>query len=298
MPAFLGLDGGGTKTSCVIGDERSVLGSGSAGGSNIVRLGESVTRNSLATAILSACEAAKVSPAQITNACLGLAGAINPEIREAAHRLASEIIPGKIEIVGDMEIAFEAAFGSGPGVIVISGTGSIAYARNSQGEIARAGGWGFAASDQGSGYWIGREAVAAAMRSYDTGERSLLLGEIMTAWNVSDFEQLVLAANASPLPDFSLLFPAVLAAFEAEDSTSRVILTRAGTELAALAKIVRNRLFQRGEIVPMAMSGGVFQNCQAIRQVFYNVVCDAYPNVALSEALVDPVMGALTRARR
>ena len=60
-------------------------------------------------------------------------------------------------------IALEAAFGSGPGVIVIAGTGSIAYGRNREGQTARAGGWGFAISDEGSGHWIGRTAVAAAI---------------------------------------------------------------------------------------------------------------------------------------
>ena len=64
-------------------------------------------------------------------------------------------------------IALEAAFGSGPGVIVIAGTGSIAYGRNREGQTARAGGWGFAISDEGSGHWIGRTAVAAAIGAWD-----------------------------------------------------------------------------------------------------------------------------------
>ncbi len=82
--------------------------------------------------------------------------------------ISGEVKPGKIKtseikVVGDNVIALEAAFGSGPGVIVIAGTGSIAYGRNRDGQTARAGGWGFAISDEGSGHWIGRAAVAAAL---------------------------------------------------------------------------------------------------------------------------------------
>src|SRR6185437_5615243 len=87
-----------------------------------------------------------------------------PEIQETVHGLLAEIISGEIEIVGDMEIALEAAFGDGAGVMVTAGTGSIAYGRNANGQTARAGGWGFAISDEGSGYWIGKTAVATAVR--------------------------------------------------------------------------------------------------------------------------------------
>jgi len=78
---FLGIDGGATKTSCLAGDEKSVLGSGASGSSNLIRVGEAQARESLTTAIHQACAAARVSPAQIHKTCVGLAGAARPEIR-------------------------------------------------------------------------------------------------------------------------------------------------------------------------------------------------------------------------
>ena len=114
------------------------------------------------------------------------------------RRLVSEFVSGEVAVVGDMVIAMEAAFGGGPGVIVIAGTGSIAYGRNSAGQTARAGGWGFAISDEGSGHWIGRSAVAACMRAFDeAGAESAggLLEGIMKSWGVTTREQLVVAAN-------------------------------------------------------------------------------------------------------
>ena len=164
---FLGIDGGGTKTSCLIGDETSVLGSGTAAGSNVVRLGEAKAREALAGAIREACATAKIKPAQIERTCVGLAGAGRPEISNLVRRLLAELVSGESEVVGDMVIALQAAFGSGAGVMVIAGTGSMAYGRDSSGNTLRAGGWGFSVFDEGSGHWIGRFAIAALMRNYD-----------------------------------------------------------------------------------------------------------------------------------
>lgn len=206
MSFFLGVDGGGSKTSCLIGDEASVLGAGTAAGSNVVRVGERQTRESLGAAIRQACAGARMTPAQIRRTCVGIAGGARPEVEKVVRGLLSELVAGEIEVVGDMVVAMEAAFGASPGVIVVAGTGSIAYGRNSEGQTARAGGWGFAISDEGSGHWIGRSAVAASVRACDEAgaERpSLLLESIMKFWGVMTREQVVVTANTTPSPDFA-----------------------------------------------------------------------------------------------
>jgi len=296
---FLGIDGGGTKTSCVIGDENSLLGAGTSGGSNVVRVGERQARESLGAAIRQACAAANVDPTQIQRTCAGIAGGARPEIDGVVRRLLSEFVSGQIEVVGDMVIAMEAAFGSGPGVIVIAGTGSIAYGRNSNGEAARAGGWGFAISDEGSGHWIGRSAIAAAMRAYDEDgieDTGALLENIMKAWSVDSREQLVLTANKSA--DFAALVPAVVFAADAGNTTARDVLTQAGTELATLAGIVIGRLFGNTGAVPVALSGGIFRNSALVRQIVDENIRSAYPQASLNTAMIDPVRGALALARK
>ena len=300
MAIFLGIDGGGTKTSCVIGDETSVLGSGTAAGSNVIRLGEAKAREALGAAIRQACAAVKMTPAQIERTCVGLAGAGRPEISNLVRRLLAELVSGEIEVVGDMVIALQAAFGNGAGVMVIAGTGSMAYGRNASGNTLRAGGWGFSIFDEGSGHWIGRSAIAAIMRDYDeTGEEnSALLDSVKKAWGLTTREQLVLAANAHPSPDFAALLPAVLLAADSGDALARPILTQAGTELARLAKIVIRRLFPDGDQVPVAMSGGVFSNCALVRQVFYNSLRSEYPNCSVNLTVIEPVRGALELARK
>jgi glucosamine kinase len=295
---FLGIDGGGSKTSCLVGDEHSVRGSGEAGGSNLVRVGEVQAQQALAIAVQKACAAGSIRPEDIRRTCIGVAGAARPEISDRVRRMVAQMVSGDIEVVGDMVVAMEAAFGEGAGVIVIAGTGSIAYGRNWKGETARAGGWGFAVSDEGSGHWIGRCAVAAALRARDEGKIATLLGKLLEAWQLSDHEQLVLTANAIPSPDFAGLFPVVLSAAESGDAIAGAVLTQAGNELAALARIVARHIFREGKAVPVAMSGGVFANSALVRESFHDRLRSEYSGTALNPTSAEPVLGALELARR
>jgi N-acetylglucosamine kinase-like BadF-type ATPase len=303
---FLGIDGGGSKTSCLIGDETSILGAGTAGASNPVRVGEAQARDALTTAIRQACAVASITPSQIKKTCVGLAGAARPEISGPARLCLAELVAGEIEVVGDMVIALEAAFGGDPGVIVIAGTGSIAYGRNSKGQTARAGGWGFAISDEGSGQWIGRAAVAATVRALDLGDAEgsseSLLGNLMKFWQVETREQLVVVANSTPAPDFSALFPVVLAAADRGDRIALDVLNRAGAELAGLARTVIGRLFSNttagGDKLAAAMSGGVFSASALVRQVFYNHLRAEPSGVSIHPNVIEPVRGALALARK
>jgi len=108
---------------------------------------------------------------------------------------------------------------------------------------------------------------------------------------------LVLAANASPSPDFAALLPGALLAADSWDALAQSILSQAGMELARLAKIVIRRLFD-GDKVPVAMTGGVFSNCALVRQVFYNSLRSEYPNCPVNDTVIDPVRGALELARK
>jgi N-acetylglucosamine kinase-like BadF-type ATPase len=167
VPYYLGVDGGGTKTTGVVGDEFQLIATATAGPSNIVRVGEAQARESLQHCVRQACAAAGITPAQVERTCVGGSGAARPELAEIVRRSLAEILSTPIEVVGDIQTALEAAFDTGPGVIVVAGTGSIAYGRNQLGTTLRAGGWGFAIGDEGSAHWIGRIAVSAVLRAAD-----------------------------------------------------------------------------------------------------------------------------------
>ena len=316
MPYYLGIDGGGTKTRCLLADETTVLAKAMTGGSNIVRLGEMQAREALHTAIRQACATARISPDQIRAVCIGAAGAARPEIAAKIRSILAELIPElipeinpesartNIEVVGDTEIALEAAFGAGPGVIAIAGTGSIAYGRDAAGRTARAGGWGFAVSDEGSGHWIGRRAISAILNARDQGLETTLTSLVLQAWKLTTIDELVQQANSTPPPDFPRLFPIVLRAADAADAIARDLLADAGAKLANLAAIVVRRLAPHvplpmlpAAMLPIAMTGSVFRQSPYVRQVFYNALQTSFPGIDVRQDLADPVEGALSRAR-
>lgn len=307
MTYYLGIDGGGSKTTCAVGDESSLLATAIAGPSNITRVGEVRARESLHQAIREACAGAKIDPRQVQRACIGVAGAGREEIVSVVRKIVAEMIPGDIEVVGDMEIALAAAFGAGPGVIVIAGTGSIAYGRDAQGRTARAGGWGFAISDEGSAHWIGRTAVTTLLRAIDrerdaqaAAEGLPLFREVTAAWDLHSLDEFVRTANSSP--DFAALFPAILAAADAGDALAECVLTQAGGELAQLAGIVVHRLFAEDgsnpPAIPLAMAGGVFRYAAKVREAFCDEVRKLDPCLSVNPAVVEPVEGALQLARK
>jgi glucosamine kinase len=313
MAYYLGIDGGGTKTRCVLGDELTVLATAMSGGSNIVRLGETQTREALHSAIRQVCATANISPAQIRAVCIGAAGADRPKIVAKIRAILAELIAEaarpKIEVVGDMAIALEAACGAGPGVIAIAGTGSIAYGRDATGHTARAGGWGFAVSDEGSGHWIGRRAVSAILSAHDQGLETTLSAMVLQAWKLNTLDELVQQANSTPPPDFPRLFPIVLRAADEDDSVARSLLTDAGAKLGSLAAIVVHRLAHNSPAatltgsmlpvatLPVAMTGSVFRQSPDVRRVFYNTLQTSVPGIDVRQDIVDPIEGALARAR-
>lgn len=298
MAIFLGIDGGGSKTACVLGDESGILATGTAGGSNIVRLGEETARANLHAGIQEACAIAGVKPSDIDCAVVGVAGAgAVAEHANAIRRIVVELGVQDVDVVGDNVIAMEAAFAGLPGVVIISGTGSIAFGRNPRGETARAGGYGFAISDEGSGHWIGRNIAAAALRSFDNG-RNDLLDAVLQTWRIGSKEELVQKANSTPRPDFAQLFPTTVEMAANGHTGALGVLHDAGRELAALAATVINRLWSERKPVRVALGGGVFAHSPQVRKSFYLAIRDVHPTAAVNFQIVEPVTGALWLARR
>ncbi len=295
---FLGIDGGGSQTTFVLGDEKSVLASVQAGGSNVVRVGEGEVRSVLHQGVRQVCQQAGIKPAHVVALCAGIAGAARDEVRQKIARLLAKSISGKIEVVGDVVVAHEAALGGASGVVVISGTGSIAYGRHESGRTARAGGWGYAISDEGSGYWIGVQAVAAVTHALDAGGYTELSDRIPKLWHVDSYDELIVAANASPAPDFAALLPEVLAAADAGDSYARHLVIRAGAELAGLAEVVFRRLWQPSDVVSFGLAGSVFQYVAAVRDSFRREIQRVVPKAPVFLGGKSGAEGALAMARK
>ena len=298
MPIFLGIDAGGTKTTCAVANETSVLATATSGASNIVRVGETEARASLREAIAKACSSAGVDRRGVERTVIGAAGASVPQVRSRLLETICGMVSGEVEVVGDMVIAMEAAFEGAEGLIVIAGTGSIAYGRTAQGETARAGGWGYAISDEGSGHWIGRRTVSAALSGHDNGSDALL-ARVLRAWNLSSMDELIRMANASPPPDFAQLFPLAIELLGSTCSGSIYrIFDEAGQELAKLAASVVHRLWTEQTQITVASVGGVFAHAPLVKKSFQTAMQKAWPWVTIRQDIVDPVHGAVWLARR
>ena len=270
MAYYIGMDGGATKTLCAVGTEAELLASAAAGSSTLLRAGREVVEQSLRQSVMQACAAAGISPERIAAACLGSTGAARSDVTRELHKMLAALLPNaQLKICGDMEIALAAAFGERPGVVVVSGTGSIAFGRNAEQRTARVGGLGPDASDEGSGYWIGRRAM------------KFLKNE----------------ANVPP----ATLVPEVLAEAESGNPQARKILAEAGVELARLAGQVCEDLFGPAQAAPqveVAMAGGVFEHSTLVRTAFIEELPGRYSRANIRADVIEPVKGALWMARR
>lgn len=296
MPFYLGIDAGGTKTDCAISNGAELLGQSASASCKASRVGEEQAARNLHEGIVKVCEAARINPHEIQQVCIGISGASLPGTVKWAQSVIHELIPGTVRVTGDHVIAHRAAFGILPGVLVIAGTGSVAYGRNDAGTTARAGGWGAVISDEGSAFWIGREAVATALRTWDRGTSDGLLASISQSWDAQSPEEVIRIANSDSRARFAELAKFVAAAAERGDAEAQTVVGRAGKELSRLAGAVITRLWPDGGTVRVAMTGGVLQGSLLVRNAFQNALLLEYPHAVVSFAYVRPVLGALELA--
>src|SRR3954469_19014516 len=233
MMHVLGLDAGGTKTVCLLANEHgTVIASARAGGANLQAVGELAVEKVLHDVMDEAIGERGIVPAAI---CLGIAGVDRPDdhavIRGIMKRIGRQ---ARILIVNDALVALEAGAPEQPGVVVISGTGSIAYGRNARGEAARAGGWGYVLGDEGSGYWIGRAALRAVLRESDRrGPATALTPLLLQHFGVARAQELIHEVYHTNLRPAAIgaLAKSVQGAFSDGDAVAIGILRGAANEL-------------------------------------------------------------------
>jgi N-acetylglucosamine kinase-like BadF-type ATPase len=322
MSHFLAIDAGGTKTQCLLADESRALARATTGTVKLMRVGEDEATARLQAMLAEVAASAGVPLSQITRTCFGLAGTRNPAARAWASRVLSSSVAGELLICGDEEIALDAAFTGGPGILVVAGTGSNAIGRTDAGEVYGAGGWGPVLGDEGSGHWIGLEAIRAALRAHDreqlsdathvqTGiESTSLLREIERHWGLNSLGELVAYANQRgdtdhPAPEFASLAPIVARCAEQGDALAAEVLNRAGVELAELVALVFGKMaappvptLTASPVIDIAFTGGVLTHIARVRDAMTARLSVLLPAANVRHSPVDPLEGALWRARR
>jgi glucosamine kinase len=261
VPYVLGIDAGGTKTVCLLADSGGTIVSEARGpGANLHAVGELEVEKVLHGVMERALGDVPVPPAVI---CLGIAG-VDREgdaavIRGIMRRIGYK---ARVLITNDALIALVAGVGQAPGVVIIAGTGSIAYGRNAANEAARAGGWGYVLGDEGSGYWIGRHALRAVVREADGRAPATALTPLVLAhFGARRPHELVHAIYAQVLKPSAIaaVARAVEQAAGAGDAVALDILAVGARELAACAASVVTRLDLKDEAFEFVLAGGVLE---------------------------------------
>lgn len=300
-----GVDGGGTKTRCLITNEQyQVLGEADSGPSNPLRVGLDRAVQSVVGAIEAACAATGVRRSELAALGIGLGGVRHAHHHQATSDALRRALSNQAFIlVPDAEIALFGATAGQPGVVVIAGTGSVACGMNVRGEIAYSGGWGPAFGDEGSGYDIARRALIAAASEFDgRGRPTTLTAQICRWFKVSTPVELlnIIYRHDQPgdSPQIAPLAEIVVREAEAGDQVAREILEEAGTELGRAVSAVIQRLNLEREPVRVAYVGSVFQAGELILRPLRHTVALVAPQAQVAPPLYPPAIGAAMLAVR
>ena len=289
---FAGIDGGQSGTAAVVGDERgNVLGRGDAGPADEV--GESPASTRLRDAVeasLGAALAAANLPhdTRFESVVAGISG-----YRDAARGVPPAFRAVRSLVVHDAPIAHAGAFGGGPGVVVVAGTGSVAYASDAAGCVTL-GGWGYLFGDEGSAFWIGREAISKLMRAQDDGDetsapqRAALLA-FFERGSLRDVQD-AFASGALGRDRIAAYAPAALASPYFDD-----VAQRGAGSLADLAGSAMRAL--GSDDAAVCFVGGLC-TVESYRRRLQAALRDRVPRARPSKPRFDPATGALLLAYR
>ena len=294
---FLGIEGGGTRTrAAVSGPEGRILGRAEAGPSNPFKVGLDGAKRAIQGASRDALRRARIRKGALDTVCLGLSGIDRPAIRNPLGQWIRRALPARRHLLEtDAAISLYAAVGENPGVLVVAGTGSIAYGRDTRGRRGRAGGWGSAYDDAGSGFDVGRKAILAALHAFDDrGPKTTLGSRLCRRLRLRDISHIVNRPLSAT--EIASLFPLVTAAARQGDRVAQRLLQEAGVELAELGlAVVRQLGWSQGDPTVVA-SGGVLRESAIVYRRFRREIRKQLANARVMRLGRSGVEGALRMA--
>lgn len=286
----VGVDGGGSKVrAAVVSADLNIHGQSEGGSANPNAAGSDAAMQTIQTCIYSAVKAAGIDITQVRAVGVGIAGADMIHARQWLQQVIAGIMPhARLAASSDYEIALVGAHGERRGVLLLAGTGSVAYGINSAGDTALVGGWGYLAGDEGGGYWLGMQALRSAIRHFDGRGPATTLTEAL-------FEQHSLHTRAGivawlygdhRISEVAALAPIVLEHSAQGDPIARQIVETAARELALMARAVYHRLGM--EHLPLMFSGSLLTT----RNSLSSLLCELMKQAALPSPRYPPVIGA------
>ena len=299
MVVVLGIDGGGTKTAAVIIDQQGrLLGSGMGGPSTYGVVPLEVTRDSIWRAASAAAAQAGLEQVNFTAAFLGLGNVTSPRDRAAIHNIALEsglASPGMIGVDHDIRIALAGGLAGRPGMVMIAGTGASCFGMNAAGESWRAGGWGPLIDDEGSSYWLGLQAMRAAVLDYDgRGSTTGLTQAVMDRLALNDINDIMnrLYAEEMTRTQIASLAPMVFTVADQGDAVAGRLIRQGCEAMAACVVTVAERLGLAHSPSELALVGGLTHAGEAFLGPFGAALVKRLPQCQLRQAEFAPAIGA------
>ncbi|AFY56193.1 putative N-acetylglucosamine kinase [Rivularia sp. PCC 7116] len=300
MPYVLGIDGGGSKTVCVLmNDKREIFGRGESGSSNYQSVGIEAAKFSIESAINTALT--QKYNIKIDAICLGLAGVGRTQDIEVVKNIVQEIPatrnikPQNIIISHDALIALVGGIGKDTGIVVAAGTGAIVFGKNHRGETKRVGGWGYILGDEGGAYQIAIAGMNAALKSYDGREISTsLLEDFTNHFGLSNIEELieVVYRRGLTVKEIAALAPIVdNAAFEG-DPVANQIIDNAVSELVKATVTVIDGIFVGREDFEIVTTGSVWKGKSQIWERFVSCIGQDFVDVKVIFPKFEAAYGA------
>jgi glucosamine kinase len=301
MSFFLGFDAGGTKTTCALGNDSQILIRATGGSIKPLRVSFEEARENMRSLLDEVAAKSGVDLRGVSASCIGTAGVMLPQTDGWMREILSACAGGKIVICGDEEIALDAAFPGQAGVLSMAGTGSNTLGRTSGGEMLNVGGWGPVLRDEASGHWIGVQALRAGFRALDYEEPTRILERVIEFWSAPSLEEVVNIANGTPPPDFSQLSPIIVELAAQGDDVAMRVLVAGGRLIGedAIEAFRRVRALDPTPDLPgIAFTGSILEKIAVVRESMMDTIHRALPGVFIVPEAVDPIEGALWRARQ
>ena len=298
---YLGVDGGGTKTNIsLINKAGEVIGEGSGGPANPLRVGVERAVANIVKAADAACDTGGVSRGDIAAATLGLAGVRRQDIRELVkERFADVYGVRKTTVITDADIALYGTTLGEPGVVVIAGTGSICLGVNAEGERAIAGGWGPLAGDEGGGRGIAESALHQIAKASDgRGPKTSLSERAAEYFRASNVENLIVAIYAPTMDNSRIAGFArfVVDAAKEGDAVALEIISDAGRELGEAAAAVMRKLSLQKQKVPVGCVGSIFNAGKLLTDPMERIIHEVDRAAYLTEPKMSPSRAAALMA--
>jgi len=293
--SVIGINAGGTRTVCLRADAAGrLVGEWRGAGANLQSEGDAGIARVLGAAI-DAIQGGAKGPDAV---CVGMAGVDRPDDFAAVRGVLERIVPAaRLVIVNDALIALEAGAPGAAASVLIAGTGSIAYGRDAMGRAARAGGWGYVLGDEGSGYWLGRQALRVVVRASDgRGAPTSLTERVLSHYGLSGPRELVrqMSGHGAKPAEIARLAPLVASAADDGDEVAWQLVAVAAAELASAAESVVRRL-DLGKS-PMLLTGGILVGFERLRSLVVSEIQGRLPGVEPVLLQAEPAMGAIRLA--